>query len=192
MSQQAPENSPPRHNRRHPSNQLSTTATTPLSTSLFSTHPAPALLSTGVETRTVKMLFFGSFLYSTPPARDAHGRPMLTTLFAVAVLLINSVAVLSEDRFLARSTTPYQKTHPDSSSSVATDRVPCRLVNLSPASYDPAFGAGPDASIKAKIINLIASVRTIMRSTRRAPVPPSFCIQLWGKIDTDTVPPVRF
>jgi hypothetical protein len=36
-------------------------------------------------------------------------------------------------------------------------------VNLSPASYDPAFGAGPDASVKAKIINLIASVRTIMR-----------------------------
>ncbi|CAG7556840.1 unnamed protein product [Fusarium equiseti] len=37
-------------------------------------------------------------------------------------------------------------------------------VNLSPASYDPAFGAGPDASVKAKIINLIASVRTIMRN----------------------------
>ncbi|EEU47704.1 uncharacterized protein NECHADRAFT_74534 [Fusarium vanettenii 77-13-4] len=37
------------------------------------------------------------------------------------------------------------------------------LVNLSPASYDPAFGSGADASIKAKIIHLIASVRTIMR-----------------------------
>ncbi|KAF5683009.1 yos1-like domain-containing protein [Fusarium denticulatum] len=36
-------------------------------------------------------------------------------------------------------------------------------INLSPASYDPAFGTGPDASVKAKIINLIASVRTIMR-----------------------------
>ncbi|PHH86171.1 hypothetical protein CDD83_10627 [Cordyceps sp. RAO-2017] len=65
------------------------------------------------------MLFFGNFLY-------------------IAVLLINSVAVLSEDRFLAR-------------------------INLSPASYDPAFGIGADASIKAKIIHLIASVRTIMR-----------------------------
>ncbi|KAH7274503.1 hypothetical protein FSOLCH5_000620 [Fusarium solani] len=65
------------------------------------------------------MWFFGSFLY-------------------VCVLLINAVAVLSEDRFLAR-------------------------INLSPASYDPAFGSGPDASIKAKIIHLIASVRTIMR-----------------------------
>ncbi|KAK4086667.1 hypothetical protein Purlil1_9057 [Purpureocillium lilacinum] len=66
------------------------------------------------------MLFFGSFLY-------------------IAVLLINSVAILSEDRFLAR-------------------------INLSPASYDPAFGSGADASIKAKIIHLIASVRTIMRN----------------------------
>ncbi|KAF5578459.1 YOS1 [Fusarium pseudoanthophilum] len=41
-------------------------------------------------------------------------------------------------------------------------------INLSPASYDPAFGTGPDASVKAKIINLIASVRTIMRSTFNA------------------------
>lgn len=37
-------------------------------------------------------------------------------------------------------------------------------VNLSPASYDPAFGSGTDASVKAKVINLIASIRTIMRS----------------------------
>lgn len=43
-------------------------------------------------------------------------------------------------------------------------------VNLSPASYDPAFGAGPDASVKAKVINLIASVRTIMRSTSNGTV----------------------
>ncbi|KAF3360268.1 Meiotically up-regulated protein [Verticillium dahliae VDG1] len=57
---------------------------------------------------------------------------------AVAILLINAVAILSEDRFLAR-------------------------INLSPASYDPAFGQGADASVKAKIINLIASVRTLMR-----------------------------
>jgi len=37
-------------------------------------------------------------------------------------------------------------------------------VNLSPSSYDPAFGQSPDASVKAKIIGLIASVRTLMRS----------------------------
>ncbi|KAK7421040.1 hypothetical protein QQX98_002398 [Neonectria punicea] len=65
------------------------------------------------------MLFFGNFLY-------------------IAILLINAVAILSEDRFLAR-------------------------INLSPASYDPAFGSGADASVKAKTIHLIASIRTIMR-----------------------------
>ncbi|KAH6690409.1 Yos1-like protein [Plectosphaerella plurivora] len=65
------------------------------------------------------MFFFGSFLYA-------------------AVLFINAIAILSEDRFLAR-------------------------INLSPSSYDPAFGQGADASVKAKIINLIASVRTLMR-----------------------------
>ncbi|KAH6997606.1 Yos1-like protein [Ilyonectria robusta] len=65
------------------------------------------------------MLFFGNFLY-------------------IVILLVNAVAVLSEDRFLAR-------------------------INLSPASYDPAFGSGADASVKAKIIHLIASVRTLMR-----------------------------
>ncbi|KAK2040547.1 Yos1-like protein [Colletotrichum somersetense] len=56
----------------------------------------------------------------------------------IAVLLINAIAILSEDRFLAR-------------------------INLSPSSYDPSFGASADASVKAKIINLIASVRTLMR-----------------------------
>jgi hypothetical protein len=65
------------------------------------------------------MFFFGNFLY-------------------IACLLINAVAILSEDRFLAR-------------------------INLSPASYDPAFGAGADQSVKAKIIHLIASIRTLMR-----------------------------
>ena len=38
-------------------------------------------------------------------------------------------------------------------------------VGFSASSYDPAFGQNPDASVKAKIINLIASVRTLMRST---------------------------
>ena len=58
--------------------------------------------------------------------------------------MINAIAILSEDRFLAR-------------------------IGLSPSTYDPAFGqpgvgVQGDASIKAKIINLIASVRTLMRS----------------------------
>lgn len=37
-------------------------------------------------------------------------------------------------------------------------------VGLSPSSYDPAFGQSGDASIRAKVVQLIASVRTLMRS----------------------------
>ncbi|KAL7628750.1 hypothetical protein AAE478_000265 [Parahypoxylon ruwenzoriense] len=72
---------------------------------------------------------------------------LLGNLLYVSVLLVNAIAILSEDRFLAR-------------------------INLSSSSYDPAFGAGPDSqSAKAKVINLIASVRTLMRSM--SPNPPS-------------------
>ncbi|KAF2204499.1 Yos1-like protein [Delitschia confertaspora ATCC 74209] len=59
-------------------------------------------------------------------------------LFYVSVLLINAVAILSEDRFLAR-------------------------IGWTTAA-DPGFGgARDDASIKARMINLISSVRTLMR-----------------------------
>ncbi|KAL1958211.1 hypothetical protein VTO42DRAFT_5067 [Malbranchea cinnamomea] len=62
----------------------------------------------------------------------------LGKLLYVIVLLVNAIAVLSEDRFLAR---------------VGWGRQ-----------YDPGFGATPDtSSIKAKTVNLIASVRTVMR-----------------------------
>lgn len=64
----------------------------------------------------------------------------LGNLFYVSCLLINAVAILSEDRFLAR-------------------------INLSPGSHDPGFGAGSEPqSVQAKIVHLIASVRTLMRS----------------------------
>jgi len=59
-------------------------------------------------------------------------------LIYISVLLINAIAILSEDRFLAR-------------------------INLSPSSYDPAFGQSADASVTAKVVQLIASVRTLMR-----------------------------
>ncbi|KUI65850.1 Protein transport protein YOS1 [Cytospora mali] len=63
----------------------------------------------------------------------------LGSLLYVIVLLINALAVLSEDRFLAR-------------------------INWSTKSFDPAFGqAGSDTSVKGKIVSLIASVRMIMR-----------------------------
>ncbi|KAK2732816.1 hypothetical protein FQN55_003917 [Onygenales sp. PD_40] len=65
----------------------------------------------------------------------------LGKLLYVIVLLVNAIAVLSEDRFLAR-------------------------IGWGRTQYDPGFGAAPDStSIKAKSVNLIASVRTVMRST---------------------------
>ncbi|OIW34718.1 hypothetical protein CONLIGDRAFT_675680 [Coniochaeta ligniaria NRRL 30616] len=67
-----------------------------------------------------KMLFFGGLIY-------------------ISCLLVNAIAILSEDRFLAR-------------------------IGLSPSSYDPAFGQSGDTSIRAKVVQLIASVRTLMRS----------------------------
>jgi len=63
-------------------------------------------------------------------------------LFQVSVLLVNAIAILSEDRFLAR------------------------IGWGSSQQSEPSFGGGPgmqDASIKSKMINLINSVRTLMR-----------------------------
>ncbi|KXH44723.1 hypothetical protein CNYM01_02188 [Colletotrichum nymphaeae SA-01] len=102
-----------------------------------------------------KMYILGNFLY-------------------IAVLLINAIAVLSEDRFLARSTSPpnlnptqqHCRSAPSGEeTSQANPPTSLFSVNLSPSSYDPTFGSSNDASVKAKIINLIASVRTLMRST---------------------------
>lgn len=58
------------------------------------------------------------------------------------VLVTNAIAILSEDRFLAR------------------------IGWSSSAASEPAFGTGAagEASVKSKMINLIASVRTLMRS----------------------------
>jgi len=59
-------------------------------------------------------------------------------LLTSAVLLINAIAILSEDRFLAR----------------------IGWTNT----LEPGFGgARDDASIKARLINLVSSVRTLMR-----------------------------
>ncbi|RMJ24945.1 hypothetical protein PHISP_04181 [Aspergillus sp. HF37] len=63
----------------------------------------------------------------------------LGRLVYCAVLIVNAIAVLSEDRFLAR-------------------------IGWGRTQSDPAFGAMYDnTSVKAKSVNLIASVRTVMR-----------------------------
>jgi len=62
------------------------------------------------------------------------------SLFYVGVLLVNAIAVLSEDRFLAR------------------------IGWGSTSAVEPAFGGQSDsANVKAKLVNLIASVRTLLR-----------------------------
>ncbi|KAF7713914.1 Yos1 family protein [Penicillium ucsense] len=63
----------------------------------------------------------------------------LGNLVYVIVLIINAIAVLSEDRFLAR-------------------------IGWGRTQAEPSFGASYDStSVKAKSVNLIASVRTVMR-----------------------------
>ncbi|KAK4499183.1 hypothetical protein PRZ48_009696 [Zasmidium cellare] len=63
-------------------------------------------------------------------------------LFQVSILLVNAIAILSEDRFLARIGW-----------------------GSSSATAEPSFGgsAGGEQSVKSKMINLINSVRTLMR-----------------------------
>ncbi|MCJ1436147.1 hypothetical protein MMC27_005525 [Xylographa pallens] len=60
-------------------------------------------------------------------------------LVYVSILLTNAIAILSEDRFLAR-------------------------IGWGSTPQSPSFGGAIDnTSVKARIVNLIASVRTLMR-----------------------------
>lgn len=77
----------------------------------------------------------------------------------VSVLLVNAIAILSEDRFLARSR-PQLHSHHEPETNNTT-------VGWGSTQNEPAFGGGvqDSTSVKAKVINLINSVRTLMRST---------------------------
>ncbi|PGH27350.1 hypothetical protein AJ80_01062 [Polytolypa hystricis UAMH7299] len=78
-------------------------------------------------------------LLQQDPRRSPKGYISLTDTPPVVILIINAIAVLSEDRFLAR-------------------------IGWGRTQHDAGFGASADnASIKAKSVNLIASVRTVMR-----------------------------
>ncbi|KAK5113089.1 hypothetical protein LTR62_003668 [Meristemomyces frigidus] len=76
--------------------------------------------------------------------------PNFGGLFQASILVVNGIAILSEDRFLARigwGTSQQQS--------------------------EPSFGGGSiqdNTSMKAKMINLISSVRTLMRSECAAPL----------------------
>ncbi|EJD01496.1 Yos1-like protein [Fomitiporia mediterranea MF3/22] len=72
-------------------------------------------------------------------------------LFKVTLLLINAMAILNEERFLARIgwTAQAQQAQPAFAQP-----------------YDPYTGMGgnpPEISITAKLVNLITAVRTLMR-----------------------------
>jgi len=77
----------------------------------------------------------------------------LGSIFYISLLLINAMAILSEDRFLARIgwTTQSQR-----QAAAAAYQQP----------YDPYTQMGgpqQDISVKAKLVNLIGAVRTLMR-----------------------------
>ncbi|KAI6003982.1 Yos1-like protein [Pisolithus albus] len=81
---------------------------------------------------------------------------MLTigTIIYVALLLINAMAVLSEERFLAR---------------IGWSSVQPHSTNVGyQHSFDQnGYGYGQqDVGVKVRIINLISAVRTLMRSKR--------------------------
>lgn len=110
----------------------------------------------------------------------------------VSVLLINAVAILSEDRFLARGmlsllnrfSTPLN-TFKHWKDECNADQIFRNIVGWSNSVSEPAFGSGigGDASIKSKLINLMTSVRTLMRSTYsyfHSSYPKLACILAFG------------
>lgn len=94
-------------------------------------------------------------------------------VFYIGLLLINAVAVLSEDRFLARSACPFPIATPFTPSD--TFRFAVGWSTVQPPSnvgfqqnYDQGGGYGNpelDIGMKGRLINLISAVRTVMRST---------------------------
>ncbi|KAJ7129681.1 Yos1-like protein [Mycena epipterygia] len=77
---------------------------------------------------------------------------MLGTIIYVSLLVINSMAVLSEDRFLARI-------------GWASSQAPNVNAGFQ-QTYDPQTGYGgqqAEVGMKARLIDLITAVRTLMR-----------------------------
>ncbi|KAJ7591062.1 Yos1-like protein [Mycena floridula] len=74
--------------------------------------------------------------------------PLLGTIIYVGILLVNALAVLSEDRFLAR---------------IGWSTSQPQNANTAYQQYDQQFGNPADVGVKAKLIDLISAVRTLMR-----------------------------
>ena len=112
-------------------------------------------------------------------------------VFYIGLLLINAVAVLSEDRFLARSACPFPIATPLTPS--GTFRFAVGWSTVQPPSnvgfqqnYDQGGGYGNpelDIGMKGRLINLISAVRTVMRST---------CHYFPLRPDTKNQPPMQY
>lgn len=107
---------------------------------------------------------------------------MLGRLLYVFLLLTNALAVLSEDRFLARSTFWDYASSDPLLTGLASYSPSCRLLAVGWGSaqaqpvnqgfgqpyaqqYDQqGYAAGQDVGVKGRLINLISAVRTLMRS----------------------------
>jgi hypothetical protein len=92
-------------------------------------------------------------------------------IFYIGLLLVNAVAVLSEDRFLARSACLLCRRHfPLKRLTLCTvgwsSIQPPNSVGFQP-NYDGSGYGNPaqDIGVKGRLINLISAVRTVMRST---------------------------
>ncbi|RPB27077.1 Yos1-like protein [Terfezia boudieri ATCC MYA-4762] len=71
---------------------------------------------------------------------------MFFNLIKVIILIINGIAILSEERFLAR---------------IGWSALPPQAVD--PYAVQMGMGGGDPTSVKAKLINLISAVRMLMR-----------------------------
>ncbi|TPX58815.1 hypothetical protein PhCBS80983_g02880 [Powellomyces hirtus] len=81
----------------------------------------------------------------------------LGTLFYVGLLFINAIAVLHEERFLARS----KSTEAHMNKGTLAEDYREELVGLGPSSSQ-GFG-DQSATVKYKVINLISAIRTLLR-----------------------------
>nr|XP_018267375.1 uncharacterized protein I303_01361 [Kwoniella dejecticola CBS 10117]OBR89533.1 hypothetical protein I303_01361 [Kwoniella dejecticola CBS 10117] len=74
-------------------------------------------------------------------------------LLYIGLLLTNAIAILNEERFLARTSTA------STTSNAGFGQSP------NPHMYNDAFGQGANdgPGVKAKLINLISATRTLMR-----------------------------
>ncbi|KAI9513336.1 Yos1-like protein [Russula earlei] len=74
--------------------------------------------------------------------------PFLGNIFYTGLLLVNAVAVLSEDRFLAR---------------IGWSSIPPPNSAGFQQNYDQSAGYAQDIGVKGRLITLISAVRTVMR-----------------------------